>query len=151
MPLFLFALLSGLVFGLGLIVSEMVNPAKVLAFLDLFGNWDPSLAVVMVSAVPISAIGYVLARRRGTPVFALRLEIPVRRDLDWRLIVGAAVFGIGWGLAGLCPGPAITALTFAPWPILVFVAGLIVGVTLFNSVPENWPQGSLRRDSAERL
>ena len=120
MPLLLSAFASGLLFGLGLIVSRMVDPAKVLGFLDIVGNWDPSLAFVMGGAVAVSALGYRLAKRRGRPVLAPRLEIPTRRDLDPRLIGGAALFGIGWGLVGLCPGPALTALTFGP------VAGLRV-------------------------
>src|SRR5512145_2928214 len=107
MPLILSAFASGLLFGLGLIVSQMVNPAKVVGFLDVFGTWDPSLALVMGGAVAVSALGTVLARRRGVPVLASRQEIPTRRDLDPRLIGGAALFGIGWGLIGLCPGPAL--------------------------------------------
>jgi hypothetical protein len=105
MPAILSAFGTGLLFGLGLIVSQMVNPAKVLGFLDIFGHWDPSLAFVMGGAVAVSALGSVIAKRRGVPVLAARLEIPSRRDLDRRLIGGAAVFGIGWGLVGLCPGP----------------------------------------------
>ncbi|WP_201865060.1 DUF6691 family protein [Microvirga soli] len=140
MPLILSASASGLLFGLGLIVSQMVNPAKVLAFLDIFGNWDPSLAFVMGGAVAVSALGYWIARRRGTPALAPRLEIPTRRDLDARLIGGAALFGIGWGLVGLCPGPALVALTFAPVEIFVFFAAMIAGMALFRVLPAQWPQ-----------
>src|ERR671913_1238280 len=104
------AFASGLLFGLGLIVSQMVNPAKVLGFLDIFGEWDPSLALVMGGAVAVSALGTLIARRRGVPVLAPRLEIPTRRDLDPRLIGGAALFGIGGGLFGLWPRPALAAL-----------------------------------------
>ena len=110
MPLILTSFASGLLFGLGLVVSQMVNPAKVLAFLDVFGAWDPSLAFVMGAAVAVSALGYFVATRRGTPLFGARLEIPTRRDLEPRLLSGAALFGIGWGLVGLCPGPALAAL-----------------------------------------
>jgi uncharacterized membrane protein YedE/YeeE len=95
MPLVISAFVCGLLFGLGLIISQMVNPAKVLAFLDVFGNWDPSLAFVMAGAVTVSALGYIVARHRGAPFFAPRLEIPTRRDVDPRLISGAALFGIG--------------------------------------------------------
>jgi uncharacterized membrane protein YedE/YeeE len=148
MPLLASAFVSGLLFGLGLIVSQMVNPAKVLGFLDIFGNWDPSLAFVMGGAVAVSALGYVIAKRRGVPVLAPRLEIPTRRDLEPRLIGGAALFGIGWGLVGLCPGPALTALTFGPWQVFVFVAAMIAGMALFRLVPEDWPQVTFRRAPA---
>jgi len=139
---------SGLLFGLGLIVSQMVNPAKVLGFLDIFGPWDPSLAFVMGGAVAVSAVGTVIARRRGVPVLATRLEIPSRRDLDRRLIGGAALFGIGWGLVGLCPGPALTAITFGPWQVVVFVAAMVAGMALFRTVPSDWPRVIFRPRSA---
>ncbi len=148
MSVIISAFASGLLFGFGLIVSEMVNPAKVLAFLDVFGSWDPSLAFVMGGAVAASALGYFIAKRRGVPVFAPRLEIPTRRDLDPRLIGGAALFGIGWGLVGLCPGPALTALTFGPWQVFVFVAAMIAGMALFRLVPDDWPQVTFRREPA---
>jgi uncharacterized membrane protein YedE/YeeE len=138
MPLILSAFASGLLFGLGLIVSQMVNPAKVLGFLDVFGAWDPSLALVMGGAVAVSALGYLVAKRRGMPVLAPRLEIPTRRDLDPRLVGGAALFGIGWGLAGLCPGPALVGLTFGPWQVFVFVAAMIIGMAVFRLVPADW-------------
>lgn len=135
----------GLLFGLGLLVSQMANPAKVLAFLDIFGDWDPSLAFVMAGAVVISALGYVLARRRGTPVLATKLEIPTRRELDPRLILGAAIFGIGWGLVGLCPGPALTILTVAPAQAGLFVTAMLAGMVLFRLVPADWPQALIAR------
>ena len=147
MPLIISAFASGLLFGLGLIVSQMVNPAKVLGFLDIFGNWDPSLALVMGGAVAVSALGYLIAKRRGVPVLAPRLEIPARRDLDPRLIGGAALFGIGWGLAGLCPGPALVGLTFGPWQMFVFVAAMIIGMAIFRLVPADWPQVTFRREA----
>ncbi|PVE23619.1 hypothetical protein DC522_15120 [Microvirga sp. KLBC 81] len=148
MPLIVSAFASGLLFGLGLIVSQMVNPAKVLGFLDIFGNWDPSLAFVMGGAVVVSALGHLIAKRRGVPVLAPRLEIPTRRDLDPRLMGGAALFGVGWGLVGLCPGPALTALTFGPWQVLVFVAAMIIGMAIFRLVPADWPQVTFRREAA---
>jgi uncharacterized membrane protein YedE/YeeE len=113
----------------------MANPVKVLAFLDVTGHWDPSLLYVMAGAVAVSAIGYRVARRRGRPILAPRLEIPTRRDVDLRLITGAAVFGIGWGLAGLCPGPALTILTIVPAPSATFAAAMIVGMLLVRRVP----------------
>jgi uncharacterized protein len=148
MPLILAAFASGLLFGLGLIISQMVNPAKVLGFLDIFGNWDPSLAFVMGGAVAVSALGTLIAKRRGVPVLAPRLEIPTRRDLDPRLLGGAALFGIGWGLAGLCPGPALVSLTFGPWQVFAFVAAMIAGMAIFRLVPSDWPQVTFRRRSA---
>ncbi len=125
----------GLLFGFGLLVSGMSNPAKVLAFLDLAGPWDPSLAFVMAGAVAVSALGVVIAQRRGRPVLASRLQIPTRRDLDPRLIAGAAIFGLGWGLAGLCPGPALTLLTIAPAQAATFVAAMLAGMLLVRLVP----------------
>src|SRR5688572_7261008 len=145
MPLIVSAFAAGLLFGLGLIVSQMVNPAKVLGFLDIFGAWDPSLALVMGGAVAVSTLGYLIAKRRGVPVLAPRLEIPTRRGLDPRLIGGVALFGIGWGLAGLCPGPALVGLTFGPWPVFVFVAAMIVGMAAFRIVPADWPHVTFRR------
>ena len=125
----------GLLFGLGLLVSGMADPAKVLGFLDVTGRWDPNLALVMAGAVAVSAAGYRLARRRGRPVLAPRLDVPARRDLDGRLIAGAAIFGLGWGLAGLCPGPALTILTVAPAEAVTFVAAMVAGMLLFRLVP----------------
>ncbi|MDP4006476.1 DUF6691 family protein [Methylobacterium sp. NEAU K] len=125
----------GLLFGLGLIVSGMANPAKVLAFLDVTGRWDPSLAFVMAGAVAVSAAGYRAAQRRGRPLLAPRLEIPTRRDLDPRLLAGAAIFGVGWGLAGLCPGPALTLLTVVPAQAATFVAAMVAGMLLFRLMP----------------
>jgi uncharacterized membrane protein YedE/YeeE len=144
MLLLLSAFASGLLFGLGLIVSRMVDPAKVLGFLDVFGNWDPSLALVMGGAVAVSALGYQIAKVRGVPVLTRRLEIPTRRDLDSRLIGGATLFGVGWGLVGLCPGPALTALTFGPSQVLVFVAAMVTGMALFRFVPDRSPQATVR-------
>ncbi|WP_336487718.1 YeeE/YedE family protein [Methylobacterium nigriterrae] len=129
----------GLLFGIGLLVSGMANPAKVLAFLDVTGRWDPSLAFVMAGAVAVSATGYLVARRRGRPVLAPRLEIPTRRDLDPRLLVGAALFGVGWGLVGLCPGPTLTILTVVPAPAATFVAAMVVGMLMFRLVPSATP------------
>ncbi|MPR06220.1 DUF6691 family protein [Microvirga tunisiensis] len=148
MPVILSAFVSGLLFGLGLIVSQMVNPAKVLGFLDIFGNWDLSLALVMGGAVAVSALGYLIAKRRGMPVLAPGLEIPTRRDLDAPLISGAALFGIGWGLVGLCPGPALVGLTFGPTKVFVFVAAMILGMSIFRLVPADWPRVTFRREAS---
>ncbi len=126
------AFLSGTLFGLGLIVSEMVNPKRVQGFLDLFGDWDPTLVFVMVGAFLVTAIGYKLVLSRQKPIFALSFSVPTNRDIDTRLIIGAILFGIGWGLSGLCPGPAIVSIaTFNP-SIFIFVAAMIVGMKLFE-------------------
>lgn len=130
----------GLLFGLGLLVSGMADPAKVIGFLDVTGRWDPSLAFVMAAAVAVSAVGYQFARRRGRPVLADRLEIAIRRDLDPRLLAGAAIFGVGWGLAGLCPGPALTILTVVPTEAATFVAAMVAGMLLFRLVPAAGPR-----------
>ncbi len=113
----------------------MVNPAKVLAFLDIFSNWDPSLAFVMGAALTITAIGYRLAWRRPTPVFAERFELPGNRSLDTKLAVGAVLFGAGWGLVGLCPGPALAALTIGGPPAWVFLAAMTAGALMFDLSP----------------
>jgi uncharacterized membrane protein YedE/YeeE len=120
------------VFGLGLTVSGMINPAKVLNFLDLVGHWDPSLAFVMAGAIPVAAIGYALARRRSAPLCAPAFFGPTKTRVDARLVSGAALFGIGWGLVGYCPGPALAALGFGNWRTVLFVAAMLVGMGAFQ-------------------
>ena len=120
----------GLLFGIGLVVSQMINPAKVLGFLDVAGRWDPSLALVMAGAVAVSSIGYAVARRRGRPALNQQLKVPTRRDIDVRLVAGAAIFGVGWGLIGLCPGPALTALAYGKWEVVLFVVAMAAGILL---------------------
>lgn len=120
--------LAGLVFGLGLVVSGMANPAKVLNFLDVLGTWDPSLAFVMAGAVAVAFVGFRLVLARPRPLFAATFQVPTRRDLEPRLIVGPAIFGIGWGLSGLCPGPAFTALALATPGALVFMPAMLAGM-----------------------
>ncbi len=126
------AFFAGLIFGFGLIVSEMVNPAKVRAFLDVFGDWDPSLAIVMGVALAVTAIGYRFVLQRPTPFLGDRFHLPNRNDIDARLIIGAACFGIGWGLVGLCPGPAITDVTVGGAPVLLFLAAMAGGMAVFE-------------------
>ncbi len=126
----LMALVAGLVFGIGLTVSQMVNPAKVLAFLDVTGNWDPSLAFVMGGALLVTFVGYRLAWRRPKPLLGERFALPTARQIDLPLIAGAVLFGVGWGLVGLCPGPAIAALTLGGWPVLLFVGAMVAGMAL---------------------
>ncbi len=131
----LVALAAGLIFGLGLIISQMINPEKVLAFLDVGGRWDPSLAFVLLGATAVSSFGYFLSRRRGAPLLAAKFEIPYRRHLDVRLIIGAGFFGIGWGLVGLCPGPAIVALPLAGQQGVLFFAAMLAGMGAFTLLP----------------
>ena len=122
----------GLIFGLGLVISQMSNPAKVLNFLDFAGAWDPSLAFVMGGAVVVAAIGFGLARSWKTPLLAESFHLPSKTKIDARLLCGAALFGIGWGLVGFCPGPALTALAFGKREPLLFVAAMIVGMVVFD-------------------
>ncbi|HEU0069936.1 MAG TPA: DUF6691 family protein [Alphaproteobacteria bacterium] len=124
------ALLAGLLFGAGLAVSQMIDPAKVLGFLDIAGDWDPSLILVMVGALIVAAPAFWIADRRIRPVCGERFDIPARRDIDKRLVLGAIVFGIGWGLAGYCPGPAIAGLTLGLWQTWLFVAAMLAGMVL---------------------
>lgn len=118
----------GLLFGLGLIVSGMTDPAKVLNFLDVFGTWDLSLAFVMAGAVLVTFIGYRLVLTRDQPIVGGRFHLPTRNDIDARVIVGPAIFGIGWGLGGFCPGPALTALSVGATGTLTFVPAMILGM-----------------------
>ena len=122
----------GLLFGLGLVISEMVNPAKVLSFLDVFGAWDPSLILVMGSALATAAIGYRLVFARPKPLLAPQFQLPQKSELDPDLILGAVLFGVGWGLSGLCPGPALTSLSYGVPDLFVFAAALLGGIGLFR-------------------
>lgn len=130
MASFLAALLSGALLGAGLVVSDMINPARVLAFLDVAGAWDATLVFVMGGAVFAASIGYIVARRMHQPLLASTFAIPRTSALDARLVLGAALFGVGWGLVGLCPGPAIAALAFGLWQAWVFVLAMLAGMLL---------------------
>jgi len=125
---------AGLVFATGLAISGMTQPGKVTAFLDFFGNWDPSLAFVMLGAILVYAILYRIIRKRSTPLFTSAFLIPARSDIDLRLIGGAALFGIGWGLGGFCPGPAVTSLASGQAAVITFVAAMIAGMYLYKLV-----------------
>lgn len=131
----LMAFAAGLLFGAGLVLSQMVNPAKVLGFLDLAGDWDPSLAFVMLGAVPVAAMGYGVARRLAKPLCATAFAEPARRPIDRRLAGGAVLFGIGWGLVGLCPGPAIANLATLSPGVIVFVVAMAVGMLAHDLWP----------------
>ena len=121
-------LIAGLIFGTGLILSGMANPIKVQNFLDFFGSWDPSLALVMGGAILITMPGFWLVQKRKTPFFNNVFNLPTRTDFDFRLLAGAAIFGIGWGLGGFCPGPAVTSLSLAAKGTLFFVPAMLIGM-----------------------
>jgi uncharacterized membrane protein YedE/YeeE len=126
------ALLAGLVFGLGLMVSGMADPAKVLGFLDLAGAWDPSLAFVMAGAIAVGLVAFTLARRRTRSLLGLPMQLPQGRGIDRRLVLGGFAFGIGWGLAGFCPGPALVALGMGEAKAAVFVLAMLAGMGIFE-------------------
>ena len=126
------AFIAGLLFGSGLILSGMSNPAKVLAFLDLAGRWDPSLLFVMLGAILVAAVAFRAGGERARTVFGATIHLPGARHVDARLILGSVVFGVGWGLVGYCPGPALTSLGVGGWPTLLFVAAMIAGMAVFE-------------------
>jgi uncharacterized protein len=129
---FVSAFLTGLVFGFGLLISGMANPDKVLSFLDLAGNWDPSLALVMAGAIAVGVLAFGFVRGRTHSLLGEPLRLPTRTDLDKRLILGSLGFGIGWGLAGFCPGPALVALGAGELKAIIFVAAMLAGMGLFE-------------------
>ena len=126
------SLLAGLVFGLGLIVSGMANPAKVIGFLDLAGRWDPSLALVMAGAIAVGAIAFVIARTRTASLLDAPMKLPSEQRIDRRLLAGALVFGVGWGIAGFCPGPALVAIGMGSAKAVVFVVAMLAGMGIFQ-------------------
>lgn len=140
MKMLLGALLAGLVFGFGLVISGMTQPTKVLGFLDIFGAWDPTLAFVMGAALVVSLPGFYFARGRKRPLLATEFRWPTRKEIDARLVGGAALFGIGWGLVGLCPGPAIVNLATLLPQVFLFVVAMAIGI-----VGLDWVQGGVKR------
>ena len=126
----LLPLASGTIFGAGLTIGGMTDPARVRGFLDLFGDWDPTLAFVMGGAVLVMAVAWIVQGRMRRPVFAAGFSLPDRSDITARLVGGSALFGIGWGIAGLCPGPGFAALAIAPASAAIFVAALLAGMLL---------------------
>ncbi|NVK71933.1 hypothetical protein C0J08_10785 [Marinomonas sp. CT5] len=120
-------LAAGLLFGLGLAFSEMTNPAVVIGFLDIFGNWNPSLIIVMASAIAVGMVGYAIKKRSLKPLIASKWQVPTIRHIDSKLIIGSVLFGIGWGISGYCPGPGLTALVNNPSEGFYFVGALIIG------------------------
>lgn len=128
----IFALLSGLIFGIGLIVAGMANPAKVLGFLDLAGLWDPSLALVMGGAIAVGSVAFAIAKRKTKSFLGLPIQLPTISQIDRRLIAGSLLFGMGWGLAGICPGPGLVLLGSGEFQGLVFVIAMLAGMGVFE-------------------
>ena len=135
----LISLISGIVFGTGLVISEMINPEKVLGFLDLFGNWDPSLAFVMIGALVVSSPLFHIIKNKDKPLFAEKFNYSNNKNINNRLILGSALFGAGWGLGGLCPGPAISSIALLNIHSAIFVVTMFVGFYLvkFNKFNKN--------------
>jgi uncharacterized membrane protein YedE/YeeE len=140
------AFVAGLLFGIGLIVSGMSSPAKVLGFLDLAGRWDPSLAFVMMGAIGVGSLVFFFAKRRGSSYLGLPMQLPVSKTITPRLVLGSAAFGVGWGLAGYCPGPALVALGLGYSKAVGFVAAMLVGMAVFEALERAKPIA--RRSSA---
>ena len=135
----IYTVLTGLVFGIGIAISGMMNPAKVLNFFDVLGSWDPSLAFVMAGALTVTFLGYRLVWKRDTPLFSDRFQIPTSTLIDAKLIGGSALFGIGWGIAGFCPGAAIPALGTGRWEVALFLCAVVGGFFL-RRLLSNLPQ-----------
>ena len=125
-------LISGLIFGAGLTIGGMTDPARVRGFLDIFGHWDPTLAFVMGGALIVMAVAWRIQRRMKRPIFGENFSLPERQDLDPKLVAGAALFGIGWGIAGICPGPAVASLSLVPGQVLPFLVAMIAGMALYR-------------------
>jgi uncharacterized membrane protein YedE/YeeE len=138
------SLFAGLVFGLGLLVSGMASPSKVLGFLDLAGKWDPSLALVMVGAIAVGTVAFTLARRRTASLLGLDMKLPTARHIDRRLVLGSVLFGIGWGIAGLCPGPALVALGTGQVKAVIFVLAMLAGMGVFELLEQRRATLALR-------
>jgi uncharacterized protein len=138
----------GLVFGWGLLISGMTQPAKVLGFLDVLGPWDPTLVFVMAGALAVTGIGYAVARRRPKPVFAAQNLWPTRRDIDRPLVIGSLLFGAGWGLVGLCPGPALTNLATLSPGVIGFVLAMGIGMVLHDLWQRRMPAAGALEDAA---
>jgi uncharacterized protein len=129
----LYAFLCGVVFAVGLLVAQMTNPAKVIGFLDVTGAWDPSLAFVMGGALAVFGTAYLLSRRAGArPLLDGQFYVPGAQGITWQLVTGSLLFGLGWGLAGFCPGPALVSAGFGDSRVWIFVAAMVVGILAFN-------------------
>ncbi len=142
--LVLTSLLAGLVFGLGLIVSGMANPAKVIGFLDLAGDWDPSLALVMAGAIAVGVVAFAVARRRKVSFIGAEMKLPTPSRIHRRLVLGSLVFGVGWGVAGFCPGPGLVAIGLGEARGVVFVAAMLAGMGIFELLERHKREAALR-------
>lgn len=138
--------ITGVIFGLGLIISGMTNPEKVLGFLDLAGAWNPSLFFVMVGAISISAVAFYIARRRARSVLGAAMQLPTSKRIDKRLLLGSLMFGVGWGIAGFCPGPALVSTASGQPKALLFTAAMLAGMALTHVI-ERQRQSRLQRRS----
>ena len=138
MKALLISFVSGGVFAVCLGIGGMTQPAKVIGFLDFAGSWDPSLAFVMMGAIAVHSVLYRVIRNRPSPLFSPTFSLPTRTDIDARLVGGAALFGVGWGLAGFCPGPALTSLVSGNLPAVIFVVAMIVGMYLYKLIEVLW-------------
>ena len=127
MPL-LFSMLAGMIFGAGLTLSDMVNPARILNFLDVAGSWDPTLIFVMAGGFAVTMLGYKIVFRRKSPLFGDKFNLPIQQQVDLPLVGGAALFGVGWGLAGICPGPALTDIAVFEPKVFLYIAAMLVGM-----------------------
>ncbi len=145
------AFVTGLLFGIGLLVSGMANPEKVLGFLDLFGNWDPSLAFVMGGAIAVGLVAFRLAGQRRQSLLGEPLRLPARRDIDTRLMLGSLGFGVGWGLVGFCPGPALVALGAGELKAVLFVAAMVVGMGLFELLERRGGSGAIATGATHKV
>ena len=125
---YLAIIFCGSLFGFGLTISGMLNPSKVQSFLDFFGSWDPSLAFVMIGAIVTTSIGYRFIFKLQTPIFSDQFFLPMKKDIDQKLLVGSALFGIGWGVGGLCPGPSIALFLNSPYPLIIFIISMFSGI-----------------------
>ena len=125
---------AGLLFGVGLLIAGMANPAKIIAFLDIAGRWDPSLGLVMLGAIAVGTIGFTIAKGRTHSVLGAPMQLPTARRIDRRLVVGSLAFGIGWGLSGFCPGPALLATAAGYGKALAFVIAMVIGMTVFTVI-----------------
>lgn len=134
------AFIVGLIFGIGLIFGGMTNPAKVIGFLDIAGNWDPSLAFVMGGAILVGVIAFRFAKQRTANFIGGAMHLPTSNDIDKRLIIGSALFGAGWGMAGFCPGPALTSLGTGNPKALIFVVSMVAGMAIFELADRFWHQ-----------
>ena len=139
---FFFSLLAGLVFGLGLIVSGLVNPAKVLGFLDITGAWDPSLVFVMVGGIGVAMVGFYFAKKQRHALLGGMMDFPSARGIDQRLVIGSLMFGVGWGIAGFCPGPAVVSVGAGSVQAMIFTAAMLLGMVVFAAL-----NGFYRRSS----